>query len=129
MFLFFLCFCFFFLILNYGFRKNNFDENYGSVMTDGANAYAWKYVDYILNMPLTSSRYLESAASVPFMGMVLHGFVQYAGAPLNMEGNTNYALLKAIENGASIYFTLSYRNTDILKEDTIYNKYYSISPT
>lgn len=103
-----------------------FDENYGSVMTDGANAYAWKYVDYILNMPLTSSRYLESAASVPFMGMVLHGFVQYAGAPLNMEGNTNYALLKAIENGASIYFTLSYRNTDILKEDTIYNKYYSI---
>ena len=103
-----------------------FDENYGSVMTDGANAYAWKYVDHILNMPLTSSRYLESSAAVPFMGMVLHGFIQYAGAPLNMEGNTNYALLKAIENGASVYFTLSYRNTDILKEDSMYNKYYSI---
>ena len=103
-----------------------FDENYGSVMTDGANAYAWKYVDHILNMPMTSSRYLESYASVPFMGMILHGFIQYAGAPINMEGNTNYALLKAIENGASPYFTLSYRNTDILKEDTMYNKYYSI---
>ena len=101
-------------------------ENYGSVMTDGANAYAWKYVDHILNMPMTSSRYLEAYASVPFMGMVLHGFIQYAGAPINMEGNTNYALLKAIENGASPYFTLSYRNTDILKEDTMYNKYYSI---
>lgn len=103
-----------------------FDDNYGSVMTDGANAYAWKYVDYILNMPLTSSRYLQSSAAVPFMGTVLHGFIQYAGAPINMEGNTNYALLKAIENGASIYVTLSYRNTDILKEDEYYNKYYSI---
>ena len=60
------------------------------------------------------------------MGMVLHGFIQYAGSPINMEGNTNYALLKAIENGASLYFTLSYRNTDILKEDSMYNKYYSI---
>lgn len=103
-----------------------FNGKYGSVMTDGANAYAWKYVDHIVNMPLTSSRYLESSASVPFMGAVLHGFIQYAGAPLNMEGNTNYAVLKAIENGASPYFTLSYRNTDILKEDTIYSKYYSI---
>jgi hypothetical protein len=43
-----------------------------------------------------------------------------------MEGNMDYALLKAIENGASLKFVLSYRNTENLKEDIILNKYYSI---
>jgi hypothetical protein len=35
-------------------------------------------------------------------------------------------MLKAIENGAGLYFILSYTNTELLKEDVIYNKYYSV---
>ena len=52
--------------------------------------------------------------------------MNYAGSPLNMEGDINYAKLKAIENGASIYFTLSYQNTQLLKEDTLLSQYYSV---
>lgn len=102
------------------------DEKYESVMTSGGNAYSWAYVDHILNMPLDSSRYIASSNSVPFLGMVLHGYMQFTGTPLNMEGDIGYALLKAVENGSSIYFTLSYQNTDILKEDMILSHYYSI---
>ena len=97
-----------------------------SLMTDGGNAYSWGYVDHILNLDLDSSRYVKSSCSVPFLGVVLHGYVQFAGSPLNEEGDTDYALLKAIENGAGMYFILSYDNTQELKEDEILSQYYSI---
>ena len=102
--------------------SNSFD----SVLTSGGNAYTWKYVDHITDVALDSSRYSQSAASVPFLGMVLHGYVEFAGTPLNMEGNIDYALLKAIENGASIQFILSYRNTNNLKNYEELSKYYSV---
>ena len=102
-------------------------EDYKNVMTDNGNAYVWKYVNHIIDMPLDSSRYIKSSNSVPFMGTVLHGYIQTAGTPYNMEGNTNYAFLKAIENGASLYFTLTYGNTTKFKEDMQLSKYYSIS--
>ena len=104
----------------------NLSETYGNVMTNGGNAYTWQYVDYILDMPIDSSRYLSSSNTVPFTGMVLHGYVQYAGSPINMEGNIQYGVLKAIENGASIYFILTYDNATILKEDILLNQYYSV---
>jgi hypothetical protein len=102
------------------------DENYDSVMTSGGNAYTWKYVDHILNVSLDSSRYVKSSNSVPFIGVVLHGSIQFSGSPLNMEGNIGYAMLRTIENGASPYFILSYQNTTLLKEDAYLSKYYSV---
>lgn len=96
------------------------------LMTDGGNAYTWAYVDHIINADLDSSRYTQSSASVPFLGAVLHGYIQFAGSALNMEGDTNYAILKAVENGAGMYFVLSYQNTSILKEDPYLSQYYSI---
>lgn len=97
-----------------------------SLMVDGGNAYTWAYVDHILNVELDSSRYLTSCATVPFVGSVLHGYIQFAGAPLNEEGDVNYAILRAIENGSGLYFILSYQNTTELKEDAYLNQYYSI---
>ncbi len=96
------------------------------VMVDGGNAYTWKYVDHIVGASIDSSRYIVASYSVPFLGVVLHGYKNFTGSPLNMEGDLNYAKLKAIENGASIYFTLSYQNTQNLKEDYQLSKYYSV---
>ena len=91
------------------------DEKYDNIITSEGNAFTWKYVDHITDIALDSSRYSQAGASVPFLGIVLHGYVQTAGTPINMEGNIDYALLKAIENGASLKFILSYRNTNKLK--------------
>lgn len=96
------------------------------VMVDGGNAYTWSYADYILDVPLTSNRYNKEYATVPFMGVVLHGYVQFASTPLNMEGNLTYAMLKAMESGAGVYFILSYTNTELLKEDVILSQNYSV---
>ncbi len=103
-----------------------FDSLNIKVMTSGGNAYTWKYVDYITDVALDSSRFSQAYASVPFLGMVLHGYVEIAGTPLNMEGNIDYAILKAIENGASLNFILSFRNTNNLKNFEDLSKYYSV---
>lgn len=103
-----------------------FDENYEKVMTSGGNAYSWKYVDYITDIATDSSRYSRSAAAVPFLGIVLHGYVEISGTAINMEGNLDYAMLKAIESGSALKFILAYRNSNNLKNDMKLNKYYSI---
>lgn len=101
-------------------------EAYGDVMVDGGNAYTLPYVNHIIDVPTDSSNYTLASRSVPFAGFVLHGYVNFTGNALNMEGDVDYSLLKAIENGASIYFTLAYENINELKESDVYNKYYSV---
>lgn len=96
------------------------------VLTSGGNAYSWKYVDHITDIALDSSRIDFSTASVPFLGMVLHGYVELAGTSFNTEGNLDYAFLKTLESGASLKFLLSYQNTAALKEYENTSKYYSI---
>jgi hypothetical protein len=44
-----------------------------------------------------------------------------------MEGDISEAMLNAIENGASVFFTLSYQNTQELKADEYWSQYYSIA--
>lgn len=101
-------------------------ENYANVMTDGGNAYSLPYADHIIGVSTDSSNYMNSSGSVPFVGFVLHGFKNYTGSAINMDGDINYAVMKSIENGASLYFTLSYENVNVLKESETYNKYFSI---
>ncbi len=99
----------------------------GQIMTSGGNAYALQYVQHLLNAAVDSSRFSTTSRSVPFVGMVLHGYVNFAGSPINMAGNYDYQVLKAIENGASVYFTLSYDNTDLLKQYEDLSQYYSVN--
>ncbi len=102
------------------------EKAYGNVMTSGGNAYTWKYADHILDMPLDSSNYNTASYTVPFIGYVLHGYKEFTGSAINMAGDIRYEILKCIENGASLYFILSCDNTEILKEDEMLSKYYSI---
>ncbi len=102
------------------------DEDMASVMSQSGNVYTWQYVDKMLDVSLQSSRSIYASASVPFMGVVLHGSVEFAGSAINMAGDIDYEILKAIENGAGLYFILSYDNTELLKEDYQLSKYYSV---
>lgn len=102
------------------------NEN-SSVMVSGGNAYALKYADIITDMALTSSGYARANEMVPFAGIVLHGSKVFTGTPINMEGDINEAILHAIENGATLFFTLSFRNTQALKSSDTWSQYYSIA--
>ena len=97
-----------------------------NVMVDGGNAYAVKYADVILNASLSSSKYTKASDAVPFSGYVYHASKVLAGNAINMEGDINEAILNAIENGATMYFVLSYQNTSLLKESWGLSRYYSV---
>ena len=101
-------------------------ENY-QIMTHGGNVYALANVKFLLDAPVDSSHFRATSSTVPFFGMVMHGYLQYAGEAINESGNPSYELLRAIESGASLYFILSYANTNLMKDDMLLNEYYSVN--
>ena len=101
------------------------ERNY-SLMTEVGNIYSVQYVDHIINATIDSSHLKDFSYTIPFYGLVLHGYVSYAGTPINYSGLPNYDILRAIENGASLYYVLCCQNTNKLKEDEELSKYYGI---
>lgn len=106
-------------------------EDNGKIMVSGGNAYTYRYADLITDLPLDSSRNVYASEAVPFLGMVLHGYIEYTGTAINLDGDFGYSVLKCIENGASPYFILSYTDEDVdntseLKSFKEFSKYYSI---
>ena len=102
------------------------DEKYQSVMAEGGNIYSVEYLDHMLNIPLDASKYKYESKAVPFLGMVLHGYVNYTGSVVNEAGDSSFQLLKSIENGALLYYMLIYQNSSLLKEDEEFSKFYSV---
>ncbi|HAZ18733.1 MAG TPA: hypothetical protein DCY75_00995 [Clostridiales bacterium] len=100
-------------------------ENKLNVLVEKGNSYTLSYADHVLNLSLDSSNNTKANESVPFMGIVLHGYLNFAGEAINLAGDYRYNLLKTIENGADIYFVLSYENTAELKNSR-FNAYYSV---
>lgn len=90
-------------------------EKYGNVVVEGGNAYTWAYATDIVNVSLANSRYQLASSTIPFVGMVLHGYKNFTGGVINTSGDIQYEILKSLENGAALYFLLSYGNSNEFK--------------
>ena len=109
-----------------GLLTNDKTSNYGLILEAG-NSYTVKYADAIVAASLDSSRFVIESEAVPFYGMVFHASIEFAGNAINMDGDSDYMFLKALENGASLYYTLAMQNAEFLKFDPVYNRYYSLN--
>lgn len=71
------------------------------------NDYLWKYADEILEIPMESSNFILESESVPFLQIVLKGYIDYYAPPSNFEADPRKALLERIDYGAfpSFYLT------------------------
>ena len=98
-----------------------------SLMINKGNIYAVEYADHIVGMCTDSSHFAYSSYAIPFLGLVLHGYVNYAGDEMNYSGTPAYNILHSIENGSSLYYTLAMQNTELMKDDEILNKYFGVS--
>ena len=78
------------------------------IMVDHGNVYALPYADSILNIPVRSSMRNLFNEEIPFYQMVVRGFIDYAGTPINLAGSWQQALLKTLESGSYPYFIGSY---------------------
>lgn len=99
-------------------------EDY-KLMLSAANAASVGYAEYVSDAPLWSSLY-DFAEGIPFYSMVYHGSVSYTGKAINLTSNVKRELLRCIEYGAQLKYTLVYRNTDAIKKSD-YTELYSAS--
>jgi len=72
------------------------------------NSYMWKNTDKIYDIPMENSQYLIFTDSVPFLQILLKGYIPYFGEALNFNADTTNQLLKMVEYGAypSYYLTM-----------------------
>lgn len=69
-------------------------------------------MDICLNVPHVSNRMDCTDETIPFLQMVMSGYVQYCGFPLNAEGNTKEAVLRSSSVAAGLNFVLSAQNAE-----------------
>ncbi len=99
----------------YSYYSNGSNHMRGSTMADYRAAMAgldtalalenplagyFAEMDAYLDMPLGTTSYSFLSAEVPFLPMVLSGYVPYYSTWLNFESNQQKALLKMVEYGA-----------------------------
>ena len=98
------------------------------LMVDTGNSYLFPYADSVLNLPMSSSNRYEERESVPFLQIVVHGYLSYAGEALNMSDNYETARLRSIEYGGEAFYTVNYASPSLLKNteySSMYSSYYS----
>ena len=100
-------------------------KNYSDILTEKGNAYSWEYVSDIVDLPIGGSDSYAQVQAIPFVQMVLHGYVNYASMPLNLASDLTYETLKAIETGSGIYAQMMYAE-DMVVVDTAYDDMYSL---
>jgi len=101
--------------------SNKFDLN--TMVNEGA-AYLFPYTNNIVNMPLSSSDYNLIDRTVPFYQIVLNGYVNYSGKPINLMHKPHIYKLKLMEFGAAPYFKLFYEDPQKIR-DSEYNYLHS----
>lgn len=101
-----------------GIKENN------KLMVDVGNAYTLPYADEVLNVSLGCSNLSFEKMEVPFTQIVLHGYVSYAGSSMNLSDDYEMQLLKSVEYGANLCYTLNYATAEMVK-NTNYSHLYS----
>ncbi|MGN0553666.1 MAG: DUF5696 domain-containing protein [Oscillospiraceae bacterium] len=108
-------------IVQEGYQK--LDDQVGSVLADGANAYVLPYVDRITDVPLNSSKFDIFDADIPLYQIVMHGLKSYSTAAVNGQAQIGDVILSAVAAGSSVNFDLMAEEANELK-DTRYDVYF-----
>ncbi len=75
------------------------------------NDYVFGFMDAYFDAPLTDSGYIYVNETVPFLQIVLSGYVPYYGPALNFSSNLQNDLLKMADYGVYPSFFLTYGPT------------------
>lgn len=75
------------------------------------NAYLWEATRAYYDMPLGDSGYIYTTKAVPFLPIVLAGYIPYYGPPLNFSSNLEEDLLRHADYGAYPSFLITHETT------------------
>jgi len=99
------------------------DKNLG-VMVNAGNDYSLKNADFVTNMVMHGNNYAIIDYDVPFYQIAIHGYVNYAGNPINLGYEKDQLILEAAESGAGLYFVFMNESEKVLQE-TNYTEYFA----
>ena len=104
-----------------GYKKAK--EEMGGVITDATNAYVLPFASNITNVPVYSSGFNVTDYDIPFYQMVIHGYVPYAGTPINASSNSDEMFMLSLAAGSNIHYDMIYEDSSVLA-DTDYDELY-----
>lgn len=93
---------------------------------DCGNAYVLSYADSLSNVAAASSHQRIESYSIPFVGMVLKGYLPFTGCAVNQSGNREKNILEAVESGAGLNYLLMYEK-QLALTDTDYTDLFSVN--
>ncbi len=101
-------------------------DNQTNVMMTNPNHYSLGFADHISDLTIQSSHFLVIDYAIPFYQMAIAGKISYAMPSINIDQDETdmYYLMKAIETGSQLKFTVSYEDTAQLI-NTRFNTYFS----
>lgn len=97
-----------------------------AIYLDFANDFTLPFVTHLANVPTITSNYLMVDQAIPFYQLAIAGRISYSMPSININQihPTAYYLLKALESGSNLKFTLSYQDTSLLMR-TQYNTFFA----
>lgn len=104
---------------------NYLNENNISTSIYAPDAYMYSHLDSYYDAPLSSSDYSISIASIPFIQLVLNGYVDFYSEYLNFASDETTTLLRLVEYGVFPSYILTGANTYELKLTNSSNVYIS----
>lgn len=93
----------------------NLSEKLKATPMYSPNEYMLKYADGYFDIPMTSSEYVFISETVPFIEIVLRGYMDYYAPYSNFASNQLEDTLRSIEYGAYPSYYLTYESTYKLK--------------
>ena len=85
-------------------------------LSNGANAFGFANLDMIINVPFECNGFMVSNISIPFYQMVIRGFIEYTGTPVNTSSDLQRHLLHTLETGSGIYAQFMYAPNSTIRE-------------
>nr|WP_280518690.1 DUF5696 domain-containing protein [Lederbergia wuyishanensis] len=101
------------------------NESVGKTALYEPSVYAWADTDKYLDIPMNSSNYMFETDTVPFMQIVLKGYIPYYAPFTNFNSNQEDQLLRMIEYGAYPSFLLTEEPSHLLAKTPSKNVYTS----
>ena len=86
-------------------------ENYNSLAFYSPNAYMFDFMKAYFDMPVSNSGYIYTTDMVPFLQIVLAGYVPFYGKALNFSSDVKMDLLKHVDFGVYPSYFLTHEPT------------------
>lgn len=96
-----------------------------TVVTENANAYLFSGIDWNMYVPSKDNEFLFSDENIPFLQMVLHGYIVYTGNGDNYQYNKEYQTLKNIEYGYLPFYYLTENEPFEIRKEKGYDYFYA----